>query len=241
MDKVALITGGARRLGAAIATQLHAEGYRVAIHCQHSVTEAGALAARLNALRTDSAVTFPADLRDDAAPSPLVAAVAMHWGRLDALINNAAVYQPAALATASIEDWSQTMDVNLRAPFLLAQAAAPLLAAGEGGIVNVTDIYAERPKAGFVIYCSAKAGLVGLTRALARELAPAVRVNGVAPGAILWPEAASAEARQALLERTPLGRCGDPADIAQAVSYLLRARFVTGQIIAVDGGRSLND
>ncbi len=241
MDKVALITGGARRLGAAIAEELHAARYRLAIHCQHSTAEAAALAARLNALRPASAFVVTADLRDESATSALVSTVAAHWGRLDALVNNAAVFQPAPLACATSEEWSQTMDVNLRAPFLLAQAAAPLLAAAEGAIVNITDIYADRPKAGFVIYCAAKAGLAGLTRALARELAPAVRVNGVAPGAILWPETASADTRQALLDRTPLGRCGEPADIAQAVRYLLEARFVTGQIIAVDGGRNLND
>lgn len=241
MDKVALITGGARRLGAAIAEELQAARYRVAIHCQHSTTEATALAARLNAARPESAFVVTADLGDESAPASLVATVAAHWGRLDALVNNAAVFQPAPLASATTDEWSQTMDVNLRAPFLLAQAAVPLLAAAEGAIVNITDIYADRPKAGFVIYCAAKAGLAGLTRALARELAPAVRVNGVAPGAILWPETASADTRQALLDRTPLGRCGEPADIAQAVRYLLEARFVTGQIIAVDGGRNLND
>ena len=241
MDKVALITGGARRLGAAIATALHAAGFRVAIHCQTSTAEAAALAATLESARADSALTLCADLRDAGAADAMVDAITARWGRLDALVNNAAMFQPCALETATLADWSGTMDVNLRAPFLLAQRAAPLLRASAGAIVNITDIYAERPKAGFAIYCVAKAGLVGLTRALARELALEVRVNGVAPGAILWPEESSTGAQQALLDRTPLARRGDPSDIADAVTYLVGAKFVTGQIIAVDGGRSLND
>jgi pteridine reductase len=241
MDKVALITGGARRLGAAITTALHAAGYRVAIHCQTSTTDAAALAATLNGKRADSALTLRADLRDPGEATAMIDALGAQWGRLDALINNAAVFDSCALDAATLADWSGTMDVNLRAPFLLAQRAASLLRESSGAIVNITDIYADRPKAGFAIYCVAKAGLTGLTRALARELAPAVRVNGVAPGAILWPEESSAGAQQALLDRTPLARRGDPSDIAGAVVYLVGAKFVTGQIIAVDGGRSLND
>lgn len=241
MDKVALITGGARRLGAAITTRLHADGYRVAIHCQQSTAEADALAARLNAVRAGSALMVQGDLGDEAIPAQIVAAVDARWGRLDALINNAAVFEPLTLAASTPDAWTDTLDVNLRAPFLLAQAAAELLTAAQGAIVNLTDIYADRPKAGFAIYCVSKAGLAGLTRALARELAPAVRVNAVAPGAILWPEGAAEAAQQALIDRTPLARCGEPTDIADAVSFLLGARYVTGQIIAVDGGRSLND
>jgi pteridine reductase len=241
MDKVALITGGARRLGAAITTALHAAGYRVAIHCQTSTTDAAALAATLNGKRADSALTLRADLRDPGEATAMIDALGAQWGRLDALINNAAVFDSCALDAATLADWSGTMDVNLRAPFLLAQRAASLLRESSGAIVNITDIYADRPKAGFAIYCVAKAGLTGLTRALARELAPAVRVNGVAPGAILWPEESSAGAQQALLDRTPLARRGHPSDIAGAVVYLVGAKFVTGQIIAVDGGRSLND
>lgn len=241
MDKVALITGGARRLGAAITTALHAAGYRVAIHCQTSTTDAAALAATLNGRRADSAFVLTADLGDVAMGASMIDAIAARWGRLDALVNNAAVFHPCALDAATLADWSDTMDVNLRAPFLLAQRAASLLRVNAGAIVNITDIYADRPKAGFAIYCVAKAGLAGLTRALARELAPAVRVNGVAPGAILWPEESSAGAQQAVLDRTPLARRGEPSDIADAVVYLAGAKFVTGQIIAVDGGRSLND
>jgi pteridine reductase len=241
MPKVALVTGGARRLGAAITRELHAAGYRVAIHCQTSRAEADALAAELAGRRADSSMVVAADLRDAAATLALLDAVQQRWGRLDALVNNAAVFEPHALGTATLDDWSTTLDVNLRAPFLLAQRAANMLRAQAGAIVNITDIYADRPKAGFAIYCVAKAGLTGLTRSLARELAPEVRVNAVAPGAILWPEQGSPESRQAVLDRTPLARSGEAADIAGAVAYLLGAGFVTGQILAVDGGRSLND
>ncbi|MGE3774243.1 MAG: pteridine reductase, partial [Gammaproteobacteria bacterium] len=240
MDKVALVTGGARRLGAAITQRLHADGWRVVVHCQHSTAEADALVAQLNATRAESSCVAPADLAEAAAAARLVAASCARWGRLDALVNNAAVFEPLPLAEVDPTAWQQTLDVNLRAPFLLAQAAAGALAAHGGAIVNLTDIYADRPKAGFAVYCVSKAGLAGLTRALARELAPAVRVNAVAPGAILWPAGAAPADRHALIERTPLARCGEPADIADAVAYLLGADFVTGQILVVDGGRSLN-
>ncbi len=241
MDKVALITGGARRLGAAITQRLHADGWRVVLHCRQSRLDADALAARLNDTRHDSACVVQAELADALAVQRLAADACARWGRLDALVNNAAVFESQPLRAVDAASWQDTVDVNLRAPFLLAQAAADALTASQGAIVNLTDIYAERPKAGFAIYCVSKAGLAGLTRALARELAPAVRVNAVAPGAILWPEGATAEAPRALLERTPLGRADEAADIADAVAYLLGARFVTGQILAVDGGRSLND
>lgn len=241
MDKVALVTGGARRLGAAIALRLHADGWRVIVHCQQSMAAADTLAAQLNAARADSSSVVQADLADADAAAQLVVASCARWGRLDALVNNAAVFEAVPLADVNAAAWQRTLDVNLRAPFLLAQAAAPLLAARGGAIVNLTDIYAERPKTGYAAYCVSKAGLAGLTRMLAREFAPAVRVNAVAPGAILWPEGATPADRQALIERTPLARCGEPADIADAVAYLLGAAFVTGQILAVDGGRSLND
>ena len=160
---------------------------------------------------------------------------------MDGLVNNASVFRATPVPEASLEDWASIFDVNLRAPFLLAQAAYPWLSRHDGAIVNLTDIYAERPKAGHALYCTAKAGLLGLTRVLAREFAPSVRVNAVAPGAILWPESGEVAEQARLLGRTPLGRAGDPSDIAAAVLYLIRAPYVTGQEIAVDGGRSIND
>jgi len=241
MNEVMLVTGGAQRLGAAIVCHLHKAGYRVIVHCHRSQETAQALVESLNATRAESAVTLTADLGEPAALTALVAAAAARWGRLDGLINNAAVFRSTTLTETSLLDWSALMDINLRAPFLLSQAAYPWLAANGGSIVNITDIYAERPKANHAVYCASKAGLAGLTRALARDLGPTVRVNGVAPGAILWPEIGDSAEQTRLLNRTPLARPGDPADIAGAVLYLVQAPYVTGQIVAVDGGRSVVD
>jgi len=241
MNEVMLITGAAHRLGAAIARRLHAEGCRVVVHYHHSATAANALVAELNARRADSATALAADLGDPAALPTLIAAAAARWGRLDGLINNAAVFRPTPLTDATLDDWSSMMNVNLRAPFLLSQAAMPWLAESAGSIVNVTDIYVDRPKANHAIYCATKAGLAGLTRALARDLGPKIRVNAVAPGAILWPEQGDSIEQSRLLARTPLARAGEPEDIATAVLYCLQAPYVTGQIMAVDGGRSVVD
>ena len=238
MTPVILVTGGALRLGARIVRTVHAAGYRVVVHCHQSAGEAHALAAELNALRTDSAACLAADLREPSSVATLVAEAAARWGRLDGLVNNASVFRPTPVDSASLADWSELLDVNLRAPFLLSQAAYPHLRERQGCIVNLTDIYATRPKPGFAIYSSAKAGLLGLTRSLALEFAPLVRVNAVAPGAILWPDAGDKNEQARLLARIPLARQGEPADIAQAVLYLLQAPYVTGQEIAVDGGRS---
>jgi pteridine reductase len=213
----------------------------VLVHYHHSVAAAAALVEELNARTADSAAALPADLADPQALTALVTAAAARWGRLDGLINNAAVFRPTPLAAATLDDWSNMMDVNLRAPFLLSQAAAPWLAERGGAIVNVTDVYADRPKANHAIYCATKAGLVSLTRSLARDLGPGIRVNAVAPGAILWPEQGDSAEQNRLLARTPLGRPGDPSDIATAVMYCLQAPYVTGQILAVDGGRSVVD
>ena len=241
MNEVILVTGGALRLGAETARVLHAAGMRVVVHYQRSAAAAQDLVRDLNDARADSALSVAGDLRDPEAITHIVDTAAGHWGRLDGLVNNASVFRATPVAEASLEDWGSIFDVNLRAPFLLAQAAYPWLSRQGGAIVNLTDIYAERPKAGFALYCTAKAGLLGLTRVLAREFAPSVRVNAVAPGAILWPEQGEEAEQARLLGRTPLGRAGEPGDIAAAVLYLLSAPYVTGQEIAVDGGRSIND
>ena len=241
MDEAILITGGALRLGAETARAVHASGMRVIVHYQRSAAAAQALVGKLNDVRADSALAVAGDLRDPGAITRVVATAAERWGRLDGLVNNASVFRATKVSESTLEDWASIFDVNLRAPFLLAQAAFPWLSRQQGAIINLTDIYAARPKAGFALYCTAKAGLLGLTRVLAREFAPTVRVNAVAPGAILWPEQGEEAEQARLLGRTPLGRAGEPVDIAAAVLYLLRAPYVTGQEIAVDGGRSIND
>ncbi len=241
MNEVMLITGAALRLGAAITKCLHDAGYRVVVHYQHSAREAAALVAVLNATRADSAYALAADLRDAASVVALVELAAARWKRLDGLINNAAVFRPTPIGGTTLEDWSHLFDVNLRAPFLLAQSATPWLRQHGGTIVNVTDIYADRPKANHAVYSATKSGLAGLTRALALDLGPAIRVNAVAPGAILWPDMNEPEEQARLLGRTPLGRPGTPGDIAGAVLYCVQAPYVTGQVVAVDGGRGVVD
>lgn len=239
---VALVTGAARRVGAEIARCLHAAGARIALHCRHSRADAEALAAELNALRADSAAVFAADLLDVAALPALVAEVVTRFGRLDALVNNASSFYATPLATIDATAWDDLVGSNLRAPLFLAQAAAPHLTASGGCIVNITDIHAERPLAGYPLYCAAKAGLLGLSRALALELGPRVRVNAVAPGAIEWPETTSdfpPPVRTAIIDHTLLKRVGNPADIARTVKFLVfDAPYVTGQVINVDGGRT---
>jgi pteridine reductase len=238
---VVLVTGAARRVGAEIARHLHAKGARVALHCRHSRAEADALADALNALRPGSAAVFVADLLETAALQGLVEAVVQRFGRLDGLVNNASSFFPTALGEVNEAAWADLIGSNLKAPLFLAQSAVPYLRNHGGGIVNIVDIHAERPLKGYPLYCAAKAGLQGLTRALALELAPHIRVNGVAPGAIEWPEDGQFEQteREAIVAHTLLGRVGSPADIARTVGFLLfDAPYITGQIIAVDGGRS---
>ena len=239
--KVVLVTGAARRIGAAIVTRLHAEGARVAIHHRHSGADAEALAATLNARRADSATTLAADLLDIGALPGLVERVLTWGGRLDALVNNASSFYPTPVGQITEEHWDDLVGSNLKAPLFLAQAAAPALRERRGAIVNMVDIHGQRPLRDHPVYGPAKAGLAMLTRALAKDLAPDIRVNGVAPGAILWPEDGMTDAtRETILRQVPLGRPGDPADIAACVLFLLRdAPYVTGQIIAVDGGRSI--
>lgn len=237
---VALITGAARRIGASIARRLHASGHDLALHHLHSGAELAALAAELDAARPGSVQVLRADLADFDRLPELVAATVGRFGRLDALVNNASAFHPTPLGTVTPAQWDALFAVNARAPFFLAQAAAPHLRATRGGIVNLADLYAQRPLFAHAPYSATKAALVSLTRALALELAPDVRVNAVAPGAILWPEQGqAAEARQAILAATALGRAGAPEDIAAAVAWLLSvdAGYVTGQVLHVDGGR----
>jgi len=239
-DKVALITGGSRRIGAATARHLHDAGMQLVIHYRQSADAAEELRAELCARRPDSVVLIRGDLQEVAKVKNLVRQCVGEFGRLDALINNASLFRPTPLEDSGESQWRAIVDTNLKAPFFLSQAAAPHLAKTRGGIVNITDIYAHRPLPGHAVYCASKAGLWSLTKSLAHELGPEVRVNAVAPGAILWPENDTDElAHQRLLSRTPLRRKGDAADIARAVKFLLTdADYITGQVIAVDGGRS---
>ena len=239
---VVLVTGGAKRVGAAIVKRLHHEGWRVAIHYRASAAEADALAAALNAERAGSAITVQADLLQTERLAALVEQVVSAYGRIDALVNNASTFYPTAVADFTDDDWTTLIGSNLKAPMFLSQAAAPHLKAAHGCIVNITDIHAERPMAGYLIYNVAKAGLRGLTHALARDLAPEVRVNAVAPGPIEWPADGqiTAAERERILDHVPLRREGGAAQIAEAVKYLVcDANFVTGQTINVDGGRSI--
>ena len=239
--KTALITGGAKRLGAAIARRLHAAGAAVLIHYRDSEAEAAKLEAELNGLRPRSAAKVKAELLAPIAPRALVSAALDAFGRLDLLVNNASSFFPVAVGEIEPSHWEELVGSNLRAPLFISQQAAPELAKREGAIVNVVDIHADRPLKGYPVYSIAKAGLAALTRSLALELAPRVRVNGVSPGAIAWPDDGQFDAaeRGRILATTPLGRVGSPQDIAQAVHFLATAPYVTGQIIAVDGGRSI--
>lgn len=241
--KVALVTGGAKRVGAAIARRLHRGGANVMLHYRGSEREANALRAELSAVRADSVALVKADLLDIAELSEIVRNTLERFNRLDALINNASAFFPTPVGEMTQATWESLIGANLRAPLFLAQAAAPHLKKTGGAIVNITDIHAERPLKNYVIYSVAKAGLEGLTRSLARELAPEVRVNAVAPGAILWPEDGSWDdlMRQRIVSHTLLKRTGDPDDVARAVYYLVaEAPYVTGQVVVVDGGRSIN-
>jgi pteridine reductase len=241
---VALITGAARRLGAAIAHRLHEDGYDIALHYRESSGEAATLAAQFNASRPNSALLLQAELTDLDRLPQLVEDTVGHFGRLDALVNNASAFFPTPFGTTTPAQWDSLFAANVRAPYFLAQAAAPHLKAVNGGIVNLVDIHGERPLRDHAIYGMTKAALIHMTRALALELAPQVRVNAVAPGAILWAEsdsAISSSAQTAMLARTPLARIGTPREIADAVRWLLReATYTTGQIIRVDGGRLLD-
>jgi pteridine reductase len=236
-----LITGAARRLGAALARGFHAHGANVCIHFHRSRQEGEQLAAALNELRAGSATTFCADLLDLAALPRLVGHATSAFGTLDVLINNASTFYPTPVGRVTPAQWEDLLGTNLRAPFFLAQAAAPALTQARGLTLNMIDIHAQRPLPQHPLYSSAKAGLALLTRALARELGPAVRVNGIAPGPILWPEAGMDEAlKQEIVAKTLLKRSGSPEDIVRTALFFAKdAPYVTGQILAVDGGRSV--
>jgi pteridine reductase len=242
--KVVLVTGGAKRVGAAICRRLHAAGASVALHYRSSAQEARALADELNALRENSALCVQADLLDVAVLPAMVEQVTRQFGRLDALVNNASSFYATPLADINAAQWDDLIGTNLKAPLWLAQAAQAELRRRHGAIVNIVDIHAERPMRGHVLYSVAKAGLSALTLALAQELAPQVRVNAVAPGVIIWPEGEPWQdqaRRDKIVAHTLLLREGEPDDIARTVKFLLAdAPYITGQIINVDGGRSIN-
>ncbi|HCI54266.1 MAG TPA: pteridine reductase [Gallionella sp.] len=241
--KVMLVTGGGKRVGAAICRRLHAAGATLALHYRTSAQEALALEDELNLLRPDSAAAFSADLLDLADLPRLIEAVIARFGRLDGLVNNASSFYATPLHELNEVQWHDLLGTNLRAPLFLAQAAQNELRQRHGCIVNIVDIHAERPMQGHLLYSVAKAGLVALTRALAQELAPCVRVNAVAPGVILWPENADwedAAQRGKIVAHTLLKREGEPDDIAKTVKFLIAdAPYITGQVISVDGGRSI--
>jgi len=237
--KVVLITGGAHRIGARIVRHLHAAGMNVVIHYRNSEQAAHKLQSELHAQRPDSVVLVRGDLTNHGMLPNLVYETTEAFGRLDVLINNASTFYATPISEASEKDWDDLMDTNLKAPFFLSQAAYPALKKNAGCIVNIADIYGDRPLKNYPIYSTAKAGLIMLTQSLARELGPDVRVNAIAPGVILWPEKDMDDmTKQRLINSTPLKRSGEPDDIARTVSFLIGdAGFITGQVIAVDGGR----
>ena len=252
--KVALITGSARRIGASIAETLHQQGYNIVVHYNTSKHDADTLVKSLQNQRTDSAVTVQGDLQSVDDLNRLAHSAIAQWGRVDLLVNNASCFYPTPIpqsktsntvaSSFNLNDWSAILDTNLRAPYALSLLLAGALCKTNGSIVNLVDIYSERPLKDHSIYNISKAGIAMMTQTLAKELAPKVRVNGVSPGAILWPEenntnTGQSDTQNRIIDQTPLARCGSPSDICEAVSYLASSNFVTGQIIKVDGGRSL--
>lgn len=242
-NPVALITGGGRRIGAEIARHLHQAGFNVLIHFLRSETEAADLVAHFNSLRENSAATLRADLNDIEQVEALAKKAVNVWRRVDVLINNASSYYPTEFGTVKESEWDDLLSSNTKAPFFLSQALAPALTQQHGTIVNIVDIHAESPLENYSPYTIAKAGNAMLTKSLARELAPNVRVNGVAPGVIIWPEKQaehSDEEKNRILNQVPLGREGQASDIAKTVLFFVSdAPYITGQILAVDGGRSI--
>lgn len=243
-NPVVLITGAGRRIGATLAGELHSDGFNLVLHYRRSRRETEALAQMLNQRRPDSAIALPADLNNTDALTELARLASSHWGRLDVLINNASAFYPTPLGNVTSDTWDDLIGSNLKAPFFLAQALLPALKQQQGCIINIADIYAEKPLKEHTVYCIAKAGNVMLTKSLAQELAPDIRVNGIAPGAIFWPENVQQDNTDYinhLLHKILLQRRGQATDIARTVRFLISdAPYITGQIIAVDGGRSLH-
>jgi len=238
---IVLVTGAAHRVGAAIVRRLHQQGATIILHYRHSYEAAKKIADELNSSRQNSVLLISADLHDEQSYTGMIEKVIREYGRMDALVNNASSFYPTPVGEVSMKEWDDLMASNLKAPFFLSQAAAPHLKQVRGCIVNIVDIHADKPLKGHPVYCMAKAGLVMMTKSLAKELGPDIRVNAVAPGAIMWPEGMESEVKDDIVGRTALKRKGDPDDIAKTVLFLLRdASYMTGQILAVDGGRSLN-
>ncbi|NOS88493.1 MAG: pteridine reductase [Methylococcaceae bacterium] len=241
MQKNVLITGAAKRIGAACAKYLHSQGCNVFLHYNTSKAEALQLCFDLNQIRPDSAYIMQANLLKQDELEALAAEACAAWGKIDVLVNNASTFYPTVVADVTEQQWNDLMGSNLKAPFFLAKALAKHLADNKGSIVNIVDIHADRGLKDFSVYCMAKAGLVAMTKILAKEFAPAVRVNAIALGAILWPEEDLPEAsKRDILQRIALGHCGEPDDIAKALWFLTKhAEYMTGQILTVDGGRTL--
>ncbi|MFT4059604.1 MAG: pteridine reductase [Legionella sp.] len=240
--KVALVTGGARRIGAAIIKKLHTSGYKVVIHCHRALKEGHELAIILNEKKPDSAFVLQRELTAPDAVQEIINSISDWTNRLDLLVNNASVFLRNHCNEIAAHDWDILFNTNVKVPFLLSLAARPLLAKQSGSIINLTDIHAEKPLSGYSIYCQSKAALEMQTKSLACEFAPEVRVNAIAPGAISWPEndnSLDLELQQKIIEKTPLKQHGDPEFIAQAVVALAENPFITGQILKVDGGRGL--
>lgn len=240
-DKVVLITGAGKRVGSVVAQTLHQQGWRVIIHYRSSSAEATQLIQELNAIRAHSAVGIQADLNKMGDIEKLTEQAKNTWGRIDALINNASSFYPTPIESATEAQWDDLFASNAKAPFFLAKALIPFLKESKGSIINMVDIHADRPLPNYPIYCMAKAALVALTKSLARDLGPSVRVNGIAPGMILWPSDNSLDdkIKTAMINRIPLKREGSPEDIAKTICFLLEESFISGHIIAVDGGRSI--
>ncbi len=240
INKTALITGAAIRIGAAIAEQLHSSGMNVIIHYNSSAKEAHELVRKLNGIRRDSAIMIQANLEHEEYYSALIDAALDFKGELDVLINNASAYYPTSLGSLDDQQWNELINTNLKAPLFLSQLAAKSLRSNKGCIINITDIHANRPLRNHSVYSISKAGLVMLTQSLAKEMAPAIRVNAISPGVIMWPDDIEEEKKNEILNETMMKRTGNVEDITKAILFLIKdADYITGQVLNIDGGRTL--